>query len=570
MPNKYSHSVVLAHYSSLGLIDLPNDQYIAYLKNYPTSTRTSVASRSQVHSTRTQGSVTPSTAHSGRYRILEDHAATPRSITDRKEYEGSMRRNVIMESDEGSGDERVILHRKYEPIDAAPQTQQNLERHGLRTEKRRLPSVSTYTGRSSSEVSERAVPTHTQQQVPSRVKGEPKTSPPSVINLNDYEAGPAQQSDFIQPAEAWAPPSSGLKVDHPAGQVKSVNGRTASSSSSSSFTQGTRIYNPNPRDKPDFDGFSDTHLSEVTITGINNADQNGSPPVPRSQFSNFSFSNQPMSSSSNQPISSSSKIAAADPKRMDSATGLNRNPLRQKKPRHKHSFDSISSINSEDMAHVTTALPPVVPPKSQKPVSAKPVKRSLASRDTTVNDDTIDPNFFETLRGGPPRSFNSQTTQRHADLEPNLPPPVSRRSMQHSRHSADHATPNPDFWRGLEEMLSDSDASVVFPPDIAKSKPRDGDYVPAPKLERHLRNGTEDGYLKRPTTAPAAKTSSHHAFAATEPLPDGRSRITVTNRASLDRTRDARQLTTVQLVDTSTPKKLKKGFFRRLRKSERK
>ena len=33
MPSKFSHSVVLAQYSSLGLIDLPNSQHVAYLNS---------------------------------------------------------------------------------------------------------------------------------------------------------------------------------------------------------------------------------------------------------------------------------------------------------------------------------------------------------------------------------------------------------------------------------------------------------------------------------------------------------------------------------------------------------
>lgn len=38
MPSKFSHSVVLAQYSSLGLIDLPNSQHVAYLDSCPPPT----------------------------------------------------------------------------------------------------------------------------------------------------------------------------------------------------------------------------------------------------------------------------------------------------------------------------------------------------------------------------------------------------------------------------------------------------------------------------------------------------------------------------------------------------
>lgn len=49
MPNKFSHSVVLSHYSSLGLIDLPNSQHGAFPNSYlpPSSSTSSTASKAQ-------------------------------------------------------------------------------------------------------------------------------------------------------------------------------------------------------------------------------------------------------------------------------------------------------------------------------------------------------------------------------------------------------------------------------------------------------------------------------------------------------------------------------------------
>lgn len=559
MPNKYSHSVVLAHYSSLGLIDLPNDQYIAYLKTYPSSGRTSISSRSKAHPNGTQGSTTPSTGYGGRYRILEHDIPSSTSITGRREYLGPVtsRRNVIVESDEGSGDEHVTLHRKHEPIEFVPQPQRRSAGHELRTEKRKLPSISTYTGRSSSEVSEGVVPAETQQPAPSENMGEPKRSPPSIINLNEYELMPAAQapeSASTQHPEPAASLSADSKMDHIAGQVMPVNGRTASS-----VTEETGVYHPNPQLEPDFGGFSDQRFSEVTITGVNNADKDSSSSVPKSQFSKSFTSDQHTGSSSKGPVPL--------PKRVDSAAGFNRNPMKQRQPRRNHSYDSISSIDSKDVVHLTTALPPVVPPKSQKPLRNKTGKNNPTSGDRKVDDDAIDPSFFETLRGGPRQTSASPTSQRFAGLSSNPPPLPSRPSQQYSRKSADHAPPNPDFWRGLEDMLSDSDASVVFPPDIAKYKPRDSDIAPARKPDTIPRDRMDDGELKRPTTAPAPKTSSRDAFASHEPLPNSQSRTTVTNNnGGLDKPKDFRKLTTVELVDTSAQKKGKRGFLRKLRK----
>jgi hypothetical protein len=85
-------------------------------------------------------------------------------------------------------------------------------------------------------------------------------------------------------------------------------------------------------------------------------------------------------------------------------------------------------------------------------------------------------------------------------------------------------------------------------------------------VNRIHRSMPENGELKRPTTAPAPKTTSRDAFARTEPLPDGGSRITATTNGGLHKGRDAKQLTTVQLVDTSAQKKAKRGFLKKLRK----
>lgn len=554
MPNKYSHSVVLAHYSSLGLIDLPNDQYIAYLKTYPSSRRPSITSYSQSHSVRAKGSVTPSTGYTGRNRILEEHTPSSRSIRGYRDYDGRVERNVIIDPDEEPSDEHLILHKKHEHLQSAPHSSNPLERHELRTEKRRLPSVSTYTGRSSSEAPNGVSSGDTLRQSYFPVKGKSRTSHPSVINLNDYEAEPSRKASLsatVQHGEQPSPPSSGSKGEHISAQVKSVNGRTAPS-----LTQEIGIYNSN---EPNFDGFSDKHFSEATITGIKSVDSSYSLAIPNSQFS--------QTSTVNPPVSASFNASAHLPKRVDSAPGYNGSPSGQGQPQHNPSFDSISSIDSYDMVHLSTALAPTAPLKSPKTLPTTQRKGIIASQDPEVGEDAIDPSFFETLRDGPPKSSAPPSRQRSAGLYPNFTPSIPQPSHRISRPSSDHAPPNPDFWRELEDMLSDSDGSAAFPPDIAKHKHRDSNATTVAKVDRIMRNGIDDGEVKRPTTAPAPRVS---AFATPEPLPEGRSRITVTNHesggGSLDKPRDARKMTTVQLVDTSAQKKGKKGFLRKLRK----
>lgn len=557
MPNKYSHSVVLAHYSSLGLIDLPNDQYIAYLKTYPISARSSITTKSKVRTNGTSRSVTPSTGYSARYRISGDNASTSRSVTSRREYGGTARRDIILESDEGSSDEHVVLRKKFEPYEPPPQSQRQPEVRDLRTEKRKLPSISTYTGRSSSEASEGLIlsepPPPLPPQASSRVRGEPRISPPSVINLNDYELEPAAEAPKAASNQHSGPDtkhSSSRKPNHLAVQAIPANSKPPSS-----MTRDTEIYHPDPEEEPDFAGFSDAHISDVTITGIHNADTDSSPIISTSQFPKSSTIKHP-APLTNGPLTI--------PKRRDPATSSNQTSATLRQPRRNRSYDSISSMDSE-MMHSTTALPPVVSRKAQKPLHESG-KNSVASRDPLDSDDEMDPSLFETLKDVPHRTSVSPSRKRFGGLYSHSPPLTSRPSQQSSQKSPNHASPSPDFWRGLDEMLSDSDASVVFPPDIAKYKPRDSAPAPLLKSSKTPMYRTEDGESKRPTTAPAPKTSNRDAFASNEPLTNGRSKSTIPSKGSLDKPTDAGKVTTVRLVDTSPPRKEKNGFLRKLRK----
>lgn len=555
MPNKYSHTVVLAHYSSLGLIDLPNDQYIAYLKTYPTSRPPSHNPRHKGPSSATQGSITPSTSYRSRYRI-SDEPASSRSVTGHREYGTSITRNAIQESDEGEEEEeRVILHKKTEPDTPPLQSRKKVDGQHARTEKRKARSDSTYTGRSSSETSDRIFPSQTQQHASAQANNKPKTPSPSVINLNDYEAEPVLRGRGSAPARHTEPrtaPSLGLSADPIAAQTKAVNRTVASLP-----TQENRIASPGIQNEPDFDGFSDSHNSELTVTGVDKGRSDSLLTVPTRQF--------PQSTLSTKPILSSTDHPPTLPKRVDSAPGFHISAPKQRHLQHHRSCESSSSADSEHMMHETTTPRDAASSRPQKALRTKPGKINLASRDPKVTEDAIDPSFFEQSGRAPRQASTSPTGQRLAALHSNPPPSASRPSHQYSRRSSDHAPPNPDFWRGLEEMLSDSDASVAFPPDIAKYKPRDGNVLPAAKADKSPRSGTDDGELKRPTTAPAPMTSGRDALGKDEPLPDGRSRITVTDSARLDKPKANRELTTVQLVDTSPQKKAKK-FLRKLRK----
>ena len=105
MPNKFSHSVVLAHYSSLGLIDLPQSQRITYLNSsQPTSLRTpSTAFKTQ--STSIKASDGGDVNGNAKQRSHPDQALRTSAIPNPAASRRSSRRRVIIDTDETSKDE---------------------------------------------------------------------------------------------------------------------------------------------------------------------------------------------------------------------------------------------------------------------------------------------------------------------------------------------------------------------------------------------------------------------------------------------------------------------------------
>lgn len=505
----------------------------------------------------TQGSITSSGGYSYRYRILEDDGPLSRSATNRGEYGVTNKRNVILESDDGSSDEGIVLHKKLEPIHPEPQTHKRSIGHESRTERMRSPKSSTRTGISSNGASERAAAPDTYSHASSHFRDGSETSPTSIINLNDYEAVRASQATKPASTRSAVPRAlqpSVPKTTHVKPQARSVHGKIASS-----VAQKSHVYHSHVETEPNFDDFSDTHFSEVTITGTKNADAIPSPAI---------LKGQPAKSSTPiPPVASSFTLPAPLPKTGNAAAGANGNPSKQKHPQRNRSFDSISSINSDDMMHLTTARPPLVPLKSKKVLRTSPGKHNPAPADPEVNGKAIDSRSSETSKGGPHASGAPprEVTLRTYHSSPS--PPSSMASQQYSRKSADHASPNPDFWRELEEMLSDSDTSVVFPPDILKHKARDANLGPAAEEVNRSRNGTDDGELKRPMTAPSARTSSLDAMTKNGSLAGGQSRAAATTRsANFGESRDNCRPTAAPLMDTSGQKKGKKGFLTKLRK----
>jgi hypothetical protein len=130
MPSKYSHSVVLAQHSSRGLINLPNEQYVDYLKSSPLLTteaplRPTTASskpRSRAISTKTYGSERLAAEKTFRQQSSLDRlaAGAHQHQAGNRRFRGAPRR-IILDSEDEDDDE--ALEPGMQPEDSRPSHQ---------------------------------------------------------------------------------------------------------------------------------------------------------------------------------------------------------------------------------------------------------------------------------------------------------------------------------------------------------------------------------------------------------------------------------------------------------------
>ena len=138
MPNKYSHSVVLATYSSQGLITLPKDQYLAYLEASPTPSALQHSGLPSRSPSRIQTfAPNPSTTASSNITSPYETASTKEAETEWQHSDEANRRRVIIDAenidDDPSVDESVrSMHRQVTVGKDASRLQNDLEQPGGR------------------------------------------------------------------------------------------------------------------------------------------------------------------------------------------------------------------------------------------------------------------------------------------------------------------------------------------------------------------------------------------------------------------------------------------------------
>ena len=225
--------------------------------------------------------------------------------------------------------------------------------------------------------------------------------------------------------------------------------------------RGSYVY---PKDiNHDTDGYLNGHVSQATIT-------------PRTRASSKA------ASISTDQSSVSDQAARAQSPQPANVSNSGRIWLGNASSYRIRSFESISSISSDGARHGTTALPPVDLAERHSPHPIKRTEAKFTPKDPQVHHKRIDPSFLDTLDAGPDgNAALPPSVPRSSPLRSHPIASVDRQSAEElgpSGGSGNKADRTPHFWHALEDLLVDSESSVVFPPDISKHKTRPSDAAP--------------------------------------------------------------------------------------------
>ena len=312
MPNKFSHSVILAHYSSLGLIDLPDDQHDRYINSCSPQSR--APSHEGLPSRPPTGRGVPADAavqspNQLRQSPSSDRVPAQASSDPKHQHPRSATatRRLIVNSEPDFEDEAVDLSTRSEYSHSSPSTDgwrsqqqlyNSLEKLASARDEWRCSSRDHMSIRNS--ISRESMPQSASISIP-RSSGDTNSPVPSLpipiyctgidsVEVDGYECSDmAQLDDRPAVLELGAEPRRGTKSPSRTRSLKSsqcdptVQLRSPSSRTGSIITTDTQIYNPRP-DELDFEGFSDTNESAAdqvpTLVGAGSIWTLGSTQVP--------------------------------------------------------------------------------------------------------------------------------------------------------------------------------------------------------------------------------------------------------------------------------------------------
>ena len=510
MPGKYSHGVVLAQYSSLGLIDLPNSQHVAYLDSCPPSTHGAPSSTSRAQSHTTPKSRAQSVKSDARQR-------PPVGLSSSAGW------SATAINDRSNGKRRLILDGDPEPETVGVTTQAgDSSQRGLTSNTRTPPSPHARainnvvhkegTSRTHTVDQTNATPraplgssrrlyhaesgssSHDGPSVRSS-EGEPANSSVGVANSvsSNEDRDPAlEYHDYIKKVASRThlvrqfrtPPPSLVPNQRRASPVDSaiaqstppskVPQHTMLNSSTSACATETRIFNPLPEDA-DFHGFSDTD-GEEGFKGAAKIDQaytsNG-----RSSFETKSDM-QTVVPLQQVDQTLQGRQVPSDHDYDVKVSDLCLTPLHSRQEPRYNSLDSLSSLGSFSLPIVEHSHPlKVQQQRAGNQLTKSPARSSQLSTSEESHGESFSPSLFE-LKPSPRDSSGT----RHLKLV--RKDPALRQLVD-----------NED--EGEWSSHSVSSASAVIPPDILMYRARNGVSSPLAQVQMMLQKREEEEELKK-------------------------------------------------------------------------
>ena len=526
MPSKYSHNAVLARYSSLGLIDLPNTQHAAYLNTLPSISNAAPRSRSRAYSNSTKTSITLSTSNSIKESTSVEQLSAPAYLDMTRGDELRAPRRVIIDATAGSESEVEELKRPSKsppppsptPWDDRHPSEKNLKQYlGITAPDEGSGQQSSKPEGSSSSSNSHGVsrgqarsarssdrpsidePSHTKARASS---GLAKSEP----TLPESEREPQQTGESLPNSTRNGNPDivvlrdqqqiDSVEISSNADATMATNTTPFGTSrdpvfsrASSRFTANTRVYDP-LQPAADSEGFSDAEdskISRINAIIINPRHKSKSRQALVRALDEIEQSIKAIEDKEKEKhYQLEPSFSPIDEKQIESFQereedhdevrhGEQPSPLRTRDVGRHYTINSLSSLSSMGIPSVTASPPSKTKREVGGHLRILSVPELLqaygqGNREDDLKDDGISQNVFDTLNRS---RHNENCSSKYLD--------ITRKDL-----------PLKEFL-GLDGERDDdsqsvSETSAVFPPDISQYTVRNGIGSPLAQVEMMLQS----------------------------------------------------------------------------------
>ena len=434
MPGRYSHSVVLAHYSSKGLINLPNGQHLAYVNSSPAASRRTVAS------TKSQPRSLPASESRSRSATFRsgDRGGRRNSKSPWRSNGDASSQRIVIDVTRDFEDEGVDLGSSRSPVhelEALParnitptikghvrQTSETFPQKA-KAEQRERPQTALYTGTSKFEDDSDYIDNlaRTRNQTPDKKKS---TLPPRLDSLARRHDSPHLNSSTRMYHQSQSSGGGGSstygsassqsqspKVSRAEMQPRSIRApfwREAS--------QSTQQYDPILEDL-NFDDFSDVHEPAAVVPPVIRA------PGAATSLRQVQSEIRPFAERSRKQIPKDSETYSnsQDSSRLSSLSSLSSFGFGTPSLEPAKSVRSTGHTRQRSASNPTTIRPP----------PRLPVDSSTASSDF-LEDEAAEMSLMEAMAGGvrgqphPPAAHAGDDSDTRSEVSSVAPPPIAK------------------------------------------------------------------------------------------------------------------------------------------------